>query len=370
MTSLVIRVSRDGSRILSAICYGNNKKYPVNPRVVEALIDKYTSVEFSHSKNSRYELIITDKRIINALNIPHVNKAKSRKLAPFLAVGGAIVITGLLNQETDVKVSANNSEQEYDNSNYYAIVDQDIKAPIEDEIEYVSEIKKTSTYLDISEPTDEEIEQIQSKYKDDQVVEIDYKDRTTSEDFSYSQSKYQQYAEKYGKIYGIDPNIILALITQENPYERQAYAKGIMGIEPIWFNEPVTAYNYDLDELETITIDEKRLDDYDYCVKVGSMIFGSYFRYIYKNFPDMSPSEQLKATIAGYNKGIYGVAKLIRNYGNDYLSHLNELSGGDNEYLNRVGSYIDDGKEVYLYKADGSLETIVIDNTNSNSFSR
>lgn len=210
------------------------------------------------------------------------------------------------------------------------------------------------------------------------TISFSYPDRTSEETYQYTVNNYINSIRKYAEIYGEDPNLITAIVSQENPFntpnETEYGARGVTQIESIWWNEQVTAYRFDSKDNETITIDGNRLNnDPDYAIKVGCMIFNFNYQDIYHNYVEtkiLTPQEGILATVFAYNKGLYGIKNLINTYGIDYINHVNELKGGDNEYLNHIYSYIPDGTQITLTNKDGTISNVYIDNINTDTFTK
>ena len=73
----------------------------------------------------------------------------------------------------------------------------------------------------------------------------------------YNNQNDENIFEKYGKMYGIDPNLLMAIMCQESSgihheYSQNGCAIGGMQIENFWYNKQLTAYNFELQEREEI----------------------------------------------------------------------------------------------------------------------
>lgn len=210
---------------------------------------------------------------------------------------------------------------------------------------------------------------------------FNYDDRTNSKKHQIAISEYSMIAKKYAEMYGLDYNLILAMITQENVYnvinesvlnnKPLIGANGIMQVESIWHDEKVSAYNFEQNEYETLTIDFFKLSDPDYATKTGCMILRNYFDTIYNNYVTnnvLNESEAILASLVAYNKGITAICRLINSYGNDYINHIDETRGGDNLYLEHVLSYVEDNSKISVLSPDKKACMVFLDNTINNNF--
>lgn len=205
----------------------------------------------------------------------------------------------------------------------------------------------------------DDITTIVSEQQIDETFEYSYDDRSESE-FAINTDKYMYLFEEYGNMYGIDPNILKAKAAQEshgNPNANSNLAGGLMQIAYNNTNKKLTAYNFIINDYETITIDKNQLFNPEYSIKVGAMIFQN--NLIDNNY-------DLAKALQSYNMGYGNVLALYNNYGDDWLEHRNMIHGGDEKYLEHVLSYLPSDTILTFTKLDDTTYTYKIINTESN----
>lgn len=141
-------------------------------------------------------------------------------------------------------------------------------------------------------------------------VFISYMDRSNTEKVRITKAFYGELINRYAKIYGVDPQIILAIATQERGIHSDKQdiggATGLMQIQnEVWAGKSLTAYNYDLGKNETIIVDEEKLSDVFYNIKVGCMYFQNCMDYMNNN-----PI----AAIQCYNYGYGNMQQVLKQY--------------------------------------------------------
>lgn len=118
--------------------------------------------------------------------------------------------------------------------------------------------------------------------------------------------KYLSLFEKYGKQYGIDPYILVALCATEsggNPNSYNGAAKGLMQIEHTV--KTVTAYNHNTGQTETISVNHGRLFEPEYNIQIGAMELAERFK---------DKQYNILVAIQGYNYGGGGINSAIQYY--------------------------------------------------------
>ena len=117
--------------------------------------------------------------------------------------------------------------------------------------------------------------------------------------------KYLPSFEKWGKTYGVDPYILVAMASQEsggNPNSSNGYAKGLMQIEHTV--KKVTAFNHTTKQVDTFTVNHGNLFNPDYNIMIGAMEFAERFAE-YNN---------ILVALQGYNYGKAGIGSAIEYY--------------------------------------------------------
>lgn len=194
---------------------------------------------------------------------------------------------------------------------------------------------------------------------DEDHFQFDYEDRSTSECVSNAK-RHMNIFEKYGKMYGIDPNLLMAIMCQESSgihheYSQNGCAIGGMQIENFWYNKQLTAYNFELQEREEITVSEEMLSDLYYNVKVASMILQNNLEYFDYNIPK---------AVQAYNYGIPNMEKL----GTDWTYDRVFINNGDPKYFEHVFSFLPHETSLSIKKTDNTSISLVLENTLVNSY--
>lgn len=219
-------------------------------------------------------------------------------------------------------------------------------------VSLVSEKKeKTDKILEavIEAEQDVEINKIEEIEEEKNLLELDYESRTETEKFQITKSYYKDKIAKISNEYGIDPQIMLAIATQEcgiHDPNLRGPAIGLMQIErSVWIGETLSAFNYEKGEKETLNITEEKLKDLDFNIRVACMIF----RDCYKN-----SNYNLPVAIQMYNFGYGNIKKtfnmaydkefkeMCNSYDGNWLEYRNYIEAGDSEYLEHIVSYIED----------------------------
>ena len=198
-----------------------------------------------------------------------------------------------------------------------------------------------------------------------QTIYIDYDDRSETTK-AKNAHKYEDVIDKYADMYGLDGKLMLALATQERGEHGTVMdaggATGLMQIQnSVWRNASLTAYNFDTNSWEKIVVDESKLSDLNYNVKVGCMIFQNYL-----NHNDCNVLQ----TIQSYNMGVNAVGRVVDQYAKDnnisagsvrkhqddlgWTSYLDSIPFGDRNYLTNVLSYCGDKCSLKFRKPDSN----------------
>lgn len=170
--------------------------------------------------------------------------------------------------------------------------------------------------------------------------------------------------EKYGKMYGIDPNLLMARDMQESGLNHNIFnphgAYGISQIEHTLFNSQVSVFNYETNSYETFVITEEGACDLETNIKYGAAKMQERLRsYGYNIFISLQaynygPSMNFVLENYALEKGItkedvlankddFGWLKYVDDLHynpSNYLSNWEYQTYGDNEYINHVMRYI------------------------------
>lgn len=298
------------------------------------------------------DYMILNQKFIN----DYVTKPISKKgLAGLgiLSTVGIITLAGIYNSISadateEVEQNILPLEQTTDDNEIKAVVNE---IPNQEIIE--TEYEDADELYEVEVEDNEIVENNEITFNDlneSSIVSFNFEDR--SDDFKGTiKEEYGDIINKYSAIYGVDPQLVEAIISQEKPDENSTYngGNGIMQVEYIWDDKELTCYNFEEGCYETIIVDtDKANKDPDYCCKAGCMIIGSYAEIINKK--GLTNAQTLEATLLAYNKGITAVNKALNNTDSfeEAKDLLTSTSSGDNSYLNNVLSYLKDGTVIHM----------------------
>lgn len=201
-------------------------------------------------------------------------------------------------------------------------------------------------YNDVNDVVENEINYNENK----QIIDLEFEDRTDSEKYRITKAYYENFIAQIANEYGVDPGVMLAIATQESGVhnvEQRGPAIGLMQIErAVWNNQSITAYNYAKNSYETLNINEQKLKDLEFNVRVACMHFQKCLK---------DSNYNLSAAIQMYNYGYGNVEKtfklyygdniemksLLDNTNNEWLAYRDYISVGDNRYLEHILSYVE-----------------------------
>lgn len=249
--------------------------------------------------------------------------------------------------ESNTTETVEESESSLTDTPESEIPDESVSDEIDSAEDSISEGSDKVYHISYDEPT---------TAKPSYDITIDYSNVTP--DYSkleYVKENYGDIIEKYANTYGVDPRIIIAIATQErgihSPYMDRGGATGLMQIQnSVWIGNELTAFNYDIDDKETIIVTDKLLSSLEGNIKVGCMIFSDCMKQMKGN---------VFAAIQCYNMGQGNLnRKVFPNYcaacgktreevlGNPtdigWLGCRRFVTQGDRYYLERILSYIDE----------------------------
>ncbi len=172
-----------------------------------------------------------------------------------------------------------------------------------------------------------------------------YQDRSNSENMENAR-RYEDLFNLYGARYGIDPNLLMALASQESGGEHynnldNGPAEGIMQIEKsVHIGTTVSAYNVETGENESIEVTAENLQDLETNIRVGTMILQNCLKEKNYNIP---------LALQTYNFGPGNISELenidVDSMINDptnseWMRYRSFLGIGDPEYVEHVFSYL------------------------------
>lgn len=197
---------------------------------------------------------------------------------------------------------------------------------------------------------------------------IKFESRLDSDKLRITKAYYENIITKISNEYGIDPQIMIAIATQEmgiHEIDENAPAIGLMQIEKnIWNNETITAFNYEKLDFETIKVTEEKLKDLEFNIRTGCMIFQQCLK---------NSNYNLCVAIQMYNYGYGNTKKVLKQcYGenfdlsnimdNEWLEYRMNINEGDSLYLEHILSYIENLNEIEC-KKDNEIIKYFVNNT-------
>lgn len=218
----------------------------------------------------------------------------------------------------------------------------------------------------------EKINLINEEKNEKVVVKLNYSDESDEKKAYIAKSYYGETITKYAKQYGVDPIVMIAIATQERGiHSDQKDIGGATGLMQIqngsWVGKPLTAFNYNTNQKETIIVNEDDLSDVYYNIKVGCMIFQNNMMQMQNN---------VIAAIQCYNMGYPNMEKILETYSNKTGKSMNEIlldindygwldyrsvvEVGDTEYVENVVRWIGKNADLGTYNNNGEDIDIVV----------
>lgn len=203
---------------------------------------------------------------------------------------------------------------------------------------------------------------------------LEYEDRSDEEKLHTASTLYFDKIEKYADMYGLDPELVLALATQErgiHSSEKDAGgATGLMQIQNgIWLDNEVTAYNFNTNSYETVKVTKSKIENVDTNIKIGCMILQDMIH---------DKDYNILAGVLSYNMGGTNVNKILKKHSEetgisradilanqnncDWLKHRGIITVGDKDYVQHVISYMGSDIDTYVIKPNGERVDLSIKN--------
>ena len=225
----------------------------------------------------------------------------------------------------------------------------------------------------------------QSNIKQDIIVNDDYDetfnlyttDNTNDQKFIDCYNMYYDLIEKYSNMYGIDPNLSIAIACQERGVHSDVVdAGGGLGLFQIqveggwnWEGKDVTAYHFETNSYESYTVKKENVKNVEENIKTGIMILQECLR---RNDYNIALSVQ------EYNFGYSGVQEAIRLASEDlkmdrsnfdsvnhteWINYRNQVGYGDSNYLENVFRYVHDDDVLHFKTPNGNEISVRFNNT-------
>ncbi len=283
---------------------------------------------YQNNINKDLDLIIKRAKSIKVKETK--NKLRKQKIKRIAAFTGAVILTA-----SSIKI----------------ITDEKKDIKIEDH-------KQNITYMNYDKNTNEDnfiIDEYNyvNEFDDNKLTyNLEFESRIETDKYKIAKAYYYDFIKKISPEYGIDPQIILAIATQESGMHdknENGPAMGLMQIElGVWDNQSITAFNYSKNQYETYNITKEKLKDLEFNVRVGCMIFQDCLK---------KSNNNLLVAIQMYNFGYGNISTVLKNYystnninmneaiknlNDDWINSRSVINEGDKLYLEHVLSYIED----------------------------
>ena len=300
-------------------------------------------------KNYNNNRDITLDRIIDQLKIEYRKQKreflKKKKIKRIKKITSIILISTIATS-TLIVTSKNNKEIDIPQNEYITEVEIDNKTDNE-LVQKESIIDKTD--IDYREYN----------------INVEFESRLDSDKLRITKAYYEDIITRISNEYGIDPQIMIAIATQEmgvHEIDETASALGLMQIEKgVWNNETITAFNYEKKDYETIIVTEEKLKDLEFNIRTGCIIFQQCLK---------NSNYNLCLAIQMYNYGYGNTKKILKKcYGenfdfnnitnNEWLEYRTNISEGDNLYLEHILSYIEKIEDIKCKKNNDIIKYIM-----------
>lgn len=207
-------------------------------------------------------------------------------------------------------------------------------------------------------------------------ITLNYPDWSNEKKANTVKAYYGDMISKYAKMYGIDPNLAIAIATQESKYGIHTSkmddggATGLMQIQnDVWIGNYVTAYNFETKKVESLKVTNNNIGQVESNIKMGCMILQNAMEYMDYN---------ILAGIQCYNMGYGNMNDILDAYskysGKSRRSILNNADDigwmdfrnikkvGEPNYVEKVFSWMGEDNTIKNVKRDGSLVSMKVGN--------
>jgi len=207
------------------------------------------------------------------------------------------------------------------------------------------------------------------------TVEFDYEDRRNTDKACFVMEEYGDLLTKYATRYGIDPNLMIAIATQERGVHSSDMdpggATGLMQIQNgVWLGEEISAYNFETGKRDKYIVTNDMIRNLETNIQLGCMYFQNCLDYMHYNIP---------AAVQCYNMGFGNMGKILNAYSQEQgVSKVDILSDptdtgwmdyrylcndGDELYFEHVSSWLNDNSVTVLNRNNNNNVSINITNS-------
>ena len=211
---------------------------------------------------------------------------------------------------------------------------------------------------------------------DEETIHLDYEDWSDSKKAYITRSYYSQMITKYANMYGLDPDLVIAVATQESergihtPVMDPGGATGLMQIQnSVWVGNDVSAYNFETGKVETLRVTEDRIQDVSYNIRIGCMILQNTMEYMKYNTLagiqcyNMGYGNMMKILNACSKDTGRSVDEILKDVNNtDWMNYRKIITVGEKEYVERVLAWMGEEVNIKILKRDGSPVSLNVGN--------
>ena len=164
----------------------------------------------------------------------------------------------------------------------------------------------------------------------DNEYTLDFKDRTDLEKGNHAELYYYNTINKYAKIYGVSPDLVLGIAIQNSdPGTNVVNNRGGEGLMQIHYDEikntNIYAYNYQMGVIEKFYVDSENGKIFENNVKIGCMLFQNCLEHMDYN---------IIAALCAYNWGYNDTDKVLNDYAKSIGStRADVLSSSDTKWI-------------------------------------
>ena len=343
-----------------------NKKLRIikNEANIKKLLDICQKYGYEKLDRHYYNKKKNNIKIYNIINKLMKLKKDNSHLKGIMVAGTLIALTA---------ISPNKNNLEPTITNEATITDENNDEQINITKENLNTIKKEDIKIaDEESSTEDEITNMLKSDLPEFVFDYANENTTNLE----NAKRYTDLFEKYGKMYGIDPSLLMAISAQESGGMHYDFlynypAVGLMQIEKAAFvNQEIVAYNHIEEREEKFLITENNLTDLDTNIKVGAMLLQIALEANDYNIP---------LGIQTYNFGTNYINKCLKMCesisGTPVSAMKNDMNKtewryyreflniGDPYYVEHVLSFISDKNEITVKNRANQDITLKITNT-------
>ncbi len=355
--------SNNGSVVIENVEGDLEKVFEFALELAEKEEIKYRERKYKKNREKVLEVTFDNgKYILDEFN-KQINKQKIMyKLKKGVIISGSIAsafavigVSLTINSKKNVK-SSNESEVSIEAD----IDNHSFKNNYTPNVSYKNDINVSENYIKEKLESNKNNEKVKTDDASKVVAEevkFSYEDRSNDERVDKA-SKYDKFFEDTGKMYGIDPILLKAIMCQESGgvhlnYSQNGHAYGGMQIESINFGSTMHTYNFNKNKEEDFTISSSKINDASYNIKTGAILL---------QYQLEKCDYDVAKAVQSYNFGEGSMRRLGSNWRNNRKS----LNIGDPEYMEHVFSFIPDETTLTFKKRDGTEKTIILNNTKVN----